>query len=74
MGYEIVEQLGWRSPDAVIIPVASGSVDQDEEGLGELHTVGLLDQALHTAIPEPRRTAVHRSGVRSKKALTTSVR
>lgn len=51
LGYEIAEQLGWRSPDAVIIPVASGSLlTKVKKGFGELHTVGLLDEAPHTAI------------------------
>ncbi len=34
LGYEIAEQLGWRLPDQVVIPVASGSpADQGRQGL-----------------------------------------
>jgi threonine synthase len=51
LGYEVAEQLGWRSPDAVVIPVASGALlTKVEKGLRELHQVGLLDDAPHTAI------------------------
>ena len=45
LAYEIVEQLGWRTPDAVVIPVASGSLlTKIGKGLRELHSVGLLDE------------------------------
>ena len=51
LGYEVAEQLGWRSPDAVVIPVASGALlTKVGKGLRELHQVGLLDDAPHTAI------------------------
>ena len=51
LGYEVAEQLGWRSPDAVVIPVASGALlTKVAKGLRELHQVGLLDDAPHTAI------------------------
>ncbi len=51
LGYEIAEQLGWRTPDAVVIPVASGSLlTKVKKGLDELHLVGLLDEAPQTAI------------------------
>lgn len=51
LGYEVAEQLGWRSPEAVVIPVASGALlTKVGKGLRELHQVGLLDEAPHTAI------------------------
>ena len=51
LGFEVAEQLGWRSPDAVVIPVASGALlTKVAKGLRELHQVGLLDDAPHTAI------------------------
>jgi threonine synthase len=51
LGFEVAEQLGWRSPDAVVIPVASGALlTKVAKGLRELHRVGLLDEAPHTAI------------------------
>lgn len=51
VAFEIAEQLGWRCPDAVVVPVASGSLlTKVAKGLRELHEVGLLDDAPHTAI------------------------
>lgn len=51
LGYEIAEQLGWRTPDAVVIPVASGSLlTKVKKSFDELHLVGLLDEAPQTAI------------------------
>ncbi|MGH2687505.1 MAG: pyridoxal-phosphate dependent enzyme, partial [Actinomycetota bacterium] len=50
LAYEIAEQLGWRAPDHVVVPVASGSLlTKIRKGLGELHRVGLIDQP-HTRI------------------------
>ncbi len=51
VGFEIVEQLGWRAPDAIVIPVASGSLlTKVKKGLGEAHEVGLLDEVPQTKI------------------------
>ena len=51
LAFEVAEQLGWRCPDAVVIPVASGSLlTKFGKGLRELHRVGLLEDAPHTAI------------------------
>ena len=57
LAFEIVEQLGWRTPDAVVAPIASGSMyTKLAKGLRELHSVGLLDEppavALHGAQAE----------------------
>ena len=57
LAFEIVEQLGWRTPDAVVAPIASGAMyTKLAKGLRELHTVGLLDDpptvALHGAQAE----------------------
>ena len=44
IAYEIAEQLGWRSPDAVVVPAASGSLlTKVDKGFGELRDLGLLD-------------------------------
>ena len=52
LAFEVAEQLGWRAPDAIVCPVASGSLlTKVAKGLGELHRVGLLD--------EPPATSVH---------------
>jgi threonine synthase len=45
LAFETVEQLGWRAPDQVIIPVASGSLlTKIWKGLNELKTLGLIEQ------------------------------
>jgi threonine synthase len=51
LGFEIAEQLGWRCPDAIVVPLASGSLyTKVSKGLTELHRVGLLPEAPHTAL------------------------
>lgn len=45
LAFETVEQLGWKSPDQVVIPMASGSLlTKIWKGLNELKTLGLIDQ------------------------------
>jgi threonine synthase len=45
LAFETVEQLGWRTPDQVVIPMASGSLlTKIWKGLHELKTVGLVDE------------------------------
>jgi threonine synthase len=44
VAFEIAEQLGWEAPDAVIAPVASGSLySKLAEGFEQLQRVGLVD-------------------------------
>ncbi|MDE3220542.1 MAG: threonine synthase, partial [Nitrospirota bacterium] len=44
LAYETVEQLGWRTPDQVVIPMASGSLlTKIWKGLHEMKTLGLVD-------------------------------
>jgi len=44
LAFEVAEQLGWRAPDHVVAPMASGSLlTKIKRGLDELVTVGLLD-------------------------------
>jgi threonine synthase len=44
LAYEIAEQLGWRLPDQVVIPVASGAqLTKIDKGFGELITLGLVE-------------------------------
>jgi threonine synthase len=51
LAFEVVEQLGWRYPDAVVVPVASGSLlTKIGKGFRELHRVGLVDDEPVTAI------------------------
>src|SRR5262249_16152400 len=45
MGYEIAEQLGWRTPDHVVVPMAGGSlIGKVHKAFRELHRVGLIDE------------------------------
>lgn len=51
LAFEIAEQLGWRQPDHVVVPVASGSqLTKVAKGFHELHLVGLLDEEPHVRI------------------------
>jgi threonine synthase len=44
IAFEIAEQLGWRAPDAVVAPIASGSLyTKIARGFEELVTVGLIE-------------------------------
>jgi threonine synthase len=44
LGFEIAEQLGWRLPDQVVIPVASGSqLTKVDKAFQELIALGLVD-------------------------------
>jgi threonine synthase len=43
LAYETAEQLGWRAPDKVVVPVASGSLlTKIHKGFWELGEVGLI--------------------------------
>ncbi|MGZ4452031.1 MAG: threonine synthase, partial [Nocardioides sp.] len=44
LGYEIAEQLGWRIPDQIVIPVASGSqLTKVDKAFQELIKLGLVE-------------------------------
>ena len=46
LGYEVAEGLGWRLPQQVVIPVASGSqLTKVDKAFGELVTLGLVDHS-----------------------------
>src|SRR5450631_2969656 len=46
LAFETAEQLGWRAPDHVVIPVGSGSLlTKVHKGFQDLVRVGLLDDA-----------------------------
>ena len=45
LGYEIAEQLGWRLPDQIVIPVASGSqLTKVDKAFRELIALGLVEE------------------------------
>lgn len=44
-GYEIAEQLGWKTPKHIVVPCAGGSlITKIWKGLKELKTIGLIDK------------------------------
>ncbi|MFC4060304.1 threonine synthase [Planomonospora corallina] len=44
LAYEIAEQLGWRLPDQIVVPVASGSqLTKIDKGFKELIALGLVE-------------------------------
>lgn len=45
LAFEVAEQLGWTTPDHVVVPIASGSqLTKIHKGFEELYRVGLLDK------------------------------
>jgi threonine synthase len=57
MGYEIVEQLGWRVPDVIVYPTGGGvGLIGIHKALGELRALGWLDDR------SPRLVAVQSTG------------
>ena len=45
LAFETAEQLGWQTPDHVVVPMASGSLlTKIRKGFDELYKVGLLDE------------------------------
>ncbi|MCK2241113.1 MULTISPECIES: threonine synthase [unclassified Crossiella] len=45
LGYEVAEQLGWRLPDQIVVPIASGSqLTKVDKGFRELGELGLVEQ------------------------------
>jgi threonine synthase len=46
LAFEIAEQLGWRLPDQVVVPIASGAqLVKVDKGFGELTQLGLVDES-----------------------------
>lgn len=51
LGFEIAEQLGWRAPDHIVAPAASGSlITKIWKSLKEFDKLGLLENKLQTKI------------------------
>ena len=49
-GYEIAEQLGWKAPDNIIVPVAGSSlITKIWKAFHEFHDLGLIDKP-HTKV------------------------
>jgi threonine synthase len=46
LGYEVAEQLGWRLPQQIVVPMASGSLlTKIDKAFGELVAAGLVDSS-----------------------------
>ena len=44
LGYEVIEQLGWKAPDHAVVPIASGSLfTKIWKGMNEFASLGLVD-------------------------------
>ncbi len=44
-GFEIIEQLGWRSPDHIVVPCAGGSlINKVRKALDEFHRLNLIEK------------------------------
>ncbi|WP_239309798.1 MULTISPECIES: threonine synthase [unclassified Frankia] len=44
LGYEVAEQLGWRLPEQVVVPIASGSLlTKIDKAFGEFGRLGLVE-------------------------------
>ena len=44
-GFEIAEQLGWKAPAHIVVPMAGGSlITKIWKALNELHSLGLIDR------------------------------
>jgi threonine synthase len=44
LGYEVAEQLGWRLPEQIVVPVASGSqLTKVDKGFAEFAKLGLVE-------------------------------
>ncbi len=44
LGFEVAEQLGWRLPEQIVVPIASGSqLTKVDKGFRELGEVGLVE-------------------------------
>src|SRR6516165_1916743 len=51
MGFEIADDLGWRAPDAVVAPMAGGSlIGKIYKAFKEFETLGLLDGPVATRV------------------------
>ena len=60
LAYEVVEQLGWRLPDHVVIPSASGAMfTKIWKGLNEMACLGMVDGVEPASFGQDQNTAHH---------------
>lgn len=49
LGFEVAEQLGWRLPEQIVVPIASGSqLTKVDKGFKELAQLGLVEETPYT--------------------------
>ena len=70
LGYEVAEQLGWRLPDHVVVPTASGAMfTKIWKGFNELACLGLLD-GIEASSFGPDQNTVHHPAVTTRMHMT----
>lgn len=70
LGYEVAEQLGWRLPQHVVVPSASGAMfTKIWKGFNELACLGLLDGVERMSFG-PDQNTVHHPAVTTKMHMT----
>ena len=70
LGYEVAEQLGWRLPDHVVVPSASGAMfTKIWKGFNELACLGLLDGVKPYPFGQDQNT-VHHPAVTTRMHMT----
>jgi len=51
IAYEVAEQLGWRTPDAIVVPMAGGAmISKIHKGFKELQRLGWISEAQRTRL------------------------
>ena len=75
VGYEIAEQLGWRLPDNVVVPMAGGAlISKIRKAFGELIELGPGGRQAGALFSEPRPLAVRPSSMRLRMVWRTTSR
>ena len=73
LGYEVAEQLGWRVPEHVVVPSASGAMfTKIWKGFNELACLGLLD-GVEASSFGPDQNTVHHPAVITKMHMAQAV-
>ena len=74
LGFEVAEQLGWRLPDHVVVPIASGALlTKIHRGFRELVELGLVEDR-DVRVSGAQATGCSPCPPRSRRAPTTSGR
>ncbi len=73
LGYEVAEQLGWRVPEHVVVPSASGAMfTKIWKGFNELACLGLLD-GVEASSFGPDQNTVHHPAVITRMHMAQAV-